>query len=81
MPHPARVSSVAASPTLRAGDGHVRQELHVQVDNPRSVAHGTAQFSGVIGEVPSLEAQTFRVGGAGRRFSAARHGCPRKSPP
>ena len=47
--------------TLGARNVNIRQELHVKAYLARAVAYRTAQFAGVVGEIPSLVSTRLRV--------------------
>ena len=47
---------IAGTTAVRAGDVHIRQELHVQAHLAGAVAAGTAQGPGVVGKISGLVA-------------------------
>ena len=59
----------ASTAAVRAGNVHIRQELHIQTDHTRSVAAGTAQRTRVIGKIARLIALAPGVGRFGIKLS------------
>ena len=56
------LSGVAQPPAVGAGDRHIGEELDVHGDLPGAVAAGTAQGTGVVGEIPGLASDGFGLG-------------------
>ena len=61
VPHQLGFPAVTASPAFRAGNFHIREELHVQIDDPRAVADRAAELAGVVGKIPGLIPKRLRV--------------------
>ena len=69
VPDPLRLLRVPGATALGAGNLHIRQKLHVQADDARPVAHGTAKPSGIVGEIARPVSESLRVRRPGVNFA------------